>query len=338
MTTTADTLAAQADQAYTDAKTLSDNAIAASDAGRVSAEALVAGLNILSIAGGGTPVAVDVNPITKPVIPNTDFSIDVKNAFDYAFQSFNTELQPQIQNYISAFFPDISTLLKGDSDQWLIDTITDGKIVPIDVENALWNRARDKENIEALRMEQELIDSAATRGFAAPTGVLSFSINSLQQDLALKLVSLNREITIKNFDILNENTKFAITEAVKLRTSFVAALGEFLRTAMMQPNNAAEYAKVILQSKTGLYDSATRLYLAQIDEERLRSTTGIQNVEAAIHANSITVTGTHDYWTERITAAKVQADVAIAAADQLGRIAASAMATRNSVVSVSAAV
>jgi len=338
MTTTADSLALQADTAYTDASTLATNALAKTDTALAEARAAAAGISPIAISGDINPANVNPNAIVKPILPTGDFSVDVKNAFDYAFQSFNSELQPQIQNYISTFFPDISTLLKGDSDQWLIDTITNGKIVPIDVENALWNRARDKENIEALRMEQELIDSAATRGFAAPTGVLSFSIKSLQQDLALKLVSMNREITLKNFDVLNENTKFAITEAVKLRTSFVAALGEFLRTAMMQPNNAAEYAKVILQSKTGLYDSAIRLYSEQINEESLRTRVLLENNNQDLHGTEILFGNFYKAMENNVHKAEIQAKVAVAAADQLARVAAAAMATRNSVVSVSAAV
>jgi hypothetical protein len=338
MATTADTLAAQADVAYNEAKALAEQSLNQSQVSLDAATNAVKGLANIGFPYYPTISDVAAVDIVSPILPTNDFSTEVKNAFDYAFASFNDVIQPQITEYITAFFPDIAAAVKTGSDQWIIDTIANGRFVPIDVENAIWNRAKDRETQEAYRIEQEVIDATASRGFSAPTGVLNFTIASNQQELAKKLTSINRDIAIKDLDITNENTKFAIQQAVNLRTAFVAALGDFIRTAIVQPNNATEYARLILNSKTGLYDSAVRLYSAQIDEERLRTSVLLENHNIENRNSELGNKSFYQAVQAQIDKAKVQADVALAAADQLARVAASAYATRNSVVSVSAGV
>lgn len=338
MATTADTLAAQADIAFNQAQALADQSLAQSNISLAAATNAVKGLS--SVGFPTTTALPDVIPvdIAIPILPTNDFSTEVKSAFDYAFGSFNDVIQPQITEYITTFFPDIAAAVKTSSDQWIIDTITNGRFVPANVENAIWNRAKDRETQEAFRIEQEVIDATASRGFTAPTGVLNFTIAANQQELAKKLTSINREIAIKDFDIANENSKFAVQQAVALRTAFVAALGDFIRTALTQPNNAVEYARLILNSKTGLYESAVRLYSAQIDEERMRTGVALENINQDLRLTELGIRSFYQAVDSNIAKARVQADVALASAEQLARVAAAAYATRNSVVSISAGV
>jgi len=338
MTTTADTLAAQADSAYTDASTRADAAISQTSTSLNEAKSAANGISVIAVSGDINPANVNPQAITKPILPTGDFSVDVKNAFDYAFGSFNEVIQPQILNYISTFFPDISAALKSDTDAWLVNTMENGQLVPIAVENALWNRARDREEQLSATTEQQVIDASAARGFSMPPGTLNHTIKATQVETTLKLASLNREISIKHFEVANENTKFAVAEAVKMRVGFVTALGEFIRTAVLQPNNAVNYAKLILESKTGLYDSAIRLYSAQINEESERTRVLLENNAQDLRGTEILFGNFYKAAENNVHKAEIQAKVAVAAAEQLGRVAAAALTTRNSVVSVSAAV
>lgn len=339
MATTADTLAASADAAYTDAKTLANNALTGVTTALTNANQNVAGLGITTgISGTANPDDVVPVVISKPLLPTNDFSTEVKQAFDYAFSSFNGVLQPQIANYLTTFFPDIAAAVKTGSDQWIVDTIASGRYVPAAVENALWNRAKDRESQEAYRTEKEIIDASASRGFSAPPGVLNFALASTQQELTKKLTTISRDIAIKAFDVANENAKFAIQQAVALRTAFVAALGDFIKIAMVQPNGATDYAKTILAAKTGLYDSAIRLYSAQIDEEKMHVSTALENRGQDLKFYDQNMVAYDKYQQIKIRSAEIQANVALQAAEQLAKVAAAAMATRNSVVSVSAGI
>lgn len=285
-----------------------------------------------------SPVDIVPKDIHDPNIPTTDFSSEIKNAFDYAFNTFNQTLQPQIANYIATFFPDISAAVKTGSDQWIVDTISNGRFVPAAVEDAMWNRARDKEVGDSIRAEQAIIDSAASRGFSMPNGAMLNAVAVNQQDTQKRLTAINRDIAVKVFDVANENAKFAIEQAVRLRTAFVSALGDFIKTAMAQPNGAVDYAKTILASKTAVYDTMVRLYATQIDEERMRTGVLLDNQSKDMQ---FLQWQTEDWKVSKQhyqDLAKIQADVALRAAEVLAQVAAAAQSTRNTMTSVSAGV
>lgn len=335
---TADTVAQEANDAYADAKALADDSLLKVDAALGQAATAINAMPSAGVSGAFNPDQVTTAEIDPPQLPTTDFATDVRDAFDYAFGTFNQQMQSQILNFLDTFFPDVSDAVKNNSDTWIADTILNGRYVPIAVETAIWNRAKDREVIEAGRAEQSIIDATGSRGFAAPTGTLAFTVAANQQELAKKLTGINREITIKAFDVANENTKFAVQQAVSLRTAFVAAMGDFIKVAMVQPNNAVEYAKVILAAKTSLYDSAVRLYSAQIDEEKLRTTVALENNVHDLKYQDINRQAYGDFLQVKTAQAKLKADTAMSAADQLAKLATGALSTRNTMVSVSAGV
>lgn len=338
MATTSDTLVQEANDAYADAKKLADDALLEADTALDKSVDATAGLRVDWAVLGDNPADVIPNAISAPIIPTTDFSTDVKNAFDYAFGTLNDSIRPQILNYLETFFPDIAEAVKTGSDQWIIDTIANGRFVPIDVENALWNRAKDREVQEALRNETSVIEASAMRGFTAPPGALNAAVAANQQDLSKKLTTINRDIAIKAFDVANENTKFAIEQAVRLRTAFVGALGDFIKVAMVQPNQAVEYSKTVLAAKTGLYDSAVSLYRADIEKERMRTSVLLENIDKDLKNVELFTSGRTATMEGEIKIASLRADAALKAAEMLSEVAAAAMATRNSMISVSAGV
>jgi len=338
MATTADTLVVEANSAYADSKALADNAVARTQTSLDAADASVAGLRVDWQTTYTNPDDVVPNAITPPALPAGDFSTDVRTAFDYAFGTLNDAVQPQVLNYLETFFPDIAEAVKTGSDDWIVGTMADGRFVPIEVENAIWNRARDREVQEARRAEESIAEASAARGFSAPPGVMLAAVSSTRQELAMKLTTINREITVKAFDTANENSKFAVEQAVRLRTAFVGALGDFIKTAMAQPNQAVDYAKTILAAKTGLYDSAVSLYRANIEQERMRSSVSLENKGMDMKSETDWVSGRAAATDAQIAMARVRADAAMSAADTLSRVAAAAMATRNSMISVSAGV
>ena len=335
MTTTVDDIIQEANNAFQEAKDLADRALTEVDKTNASVAAALGG--IVRDYSGAKPIPDDVIPgaIAKPMMPTTDFSVDVKDAFDHAFGSFNADLKPQIIDYLAEFFPDIAGAVRTGSDQWIIDTITSGGYVPVAVENAIWNRARDKEMQDAARAEQSIIDATAARGFSMPTGAMTAALLSLQQESVTRMATVARDIAVNSFNVANENIKFAIQQAIGLRTAFVGALGEFIKTAMIQPNGAAEYAKTILAAKSNLYDAATRLYSATVAEEQMR-------VEAMQKNVSLDLTALATWYQAKGTELQVTlgggraiVDAQVAKAEMLARMAGAAMATRNTMLSAS---
>lgn len=338
---TADSLTQEAADAYQDAKNLAENALTATDQALQEASQAVTGLG-LDWAVTAVPIpSVTLNDSELAVpgyIPTSDFSQDVATAFNERFAQLNNDLRPQIEEYLEAFFPDIAEAVKTSSDEWIVSTILNGEYVPVEVENALWNRARDREVQDAQRTEESIVNASAARGFSLPDGVMTYTIAVNQQETQKRLSTISRDIALKAFDVMDANTKFAIQMAVSLRTSFVGALGNFINLAMQQPNQANDYARLILQSKTALHDAALNLYRSKMDEEKLRSTVGFGNADMYPKYADVFINGRSKLTAAEINIAEVQAGTAIKAADTLARVAGSAFATRNSMVSISASV
>jgi hypothetical protein len=78
--------------------------------------------------------------------------------------------------------------------------------------------------------------------------------------------------------------------------------------------------------------------MAQVDEEKLRTSVDLEINSQRLRADEINTNETRAYWDARTRNATVQANAAISAADHLAKVAAAAMATRNSVVSIGGSV
>lgn len=332
---TIDDIIQEANAAFQQAKDLADQALNEVDRTNIAVAAALGGI-VRDYSGVvANPADVIPNPVTKPLLPTSDFSVDVKDAFDHAFANFNDDLKPQIIDYLAEFFPDIAAAVKTGSDQWIIDTIANGGYVPVSVENAIWNKARDKEMQDSLRAEQSVIDATAVRGFSMPTGTTAASLLSVQQDSAIRLSSVARDIAVNSFQVANENAKFAVQQAIGLRSSFVSALGDFIKTAMIQPNGASEYAKTILAAKSGLYEAATRLYSASVAEEQMRVEALQKNAAMDLTALSTWYQAKGTELNATLGGGKAIVDAQVAKAEMLARMAGAAMATRNTMLSAS---
>jgi hypothetical protein len=335
---TADSLLAAAQARGTTAASLATNAIAATSGALGEASSAINNIRLSTptIHGGFTSLLGD--KVLKPILPAGDFATEVTQAFDHAFGSFNSVVTPQVQQYLTTFFPALSALITTDSDLWITNTLENGDGLPVAAVTALVNRATDHETKLAATAVNGIINGTASRGFMAPPGAVNAALANANVELSAKLNSLARDITIKSYDAMQENARFAVQEAVSLRTSFLTALSDFLKLATQQPNQAVDYAGLILKAKTGLYDSAVGLYSAEIREDLGRY--GVTNTTRAENASIIrqTMISDSEYMDKQVNAARLKADVALSAATTLSNIAASATASQTSILTAGAAV
>lgn len=341
MATTADDLQQAAADAYQDAKNLADQALADAQEALWQAEQAVDGIEPNYGISPIPPQNIGINE-ARVVIPAwitaEDFTEEVKQAYADSFEGFEDNIKPQIENFLEAFFPDIADCVVSNSDEWICNTILNGVFVPADVEAAIYNRQRDRESAEMLRNEQGILDSAAIRGFEVPQGVENFTITANQQELATKMITYGRELSIHSLTFANDNTKFAIQQAVSLRTAFVNAMGDFIKIATTQQNEASDYARLVMDSKTKVFDNALNYYTAKFTEEKFRRGLDFQNLDQLLKNYEFFLKGHSTITDQEIKAATVQANTSVAAADGLFRMAAAAFATRNTMISLSTGV
>lgn len=227
----------------------------------------------------GLPYAPTVSAPGIPFRPayqgNIDLSSELRAAYNEALRELRPEFSNGLAEYIARWFPQCVTNTTND---WICDTILNGGTgIPAPIENAIWQRARERELLEAKRMEQEALTQLTTKGFSIPTGALTARLLAVQQEAASKSASLSRDISIKQAEIEIENIRFAVTEGVKVRISVLNAIGDYLRAWMLPETLAIDKAKAIATSKATLMNSAADYYRAGVAEAELSVRAGEAN-------------------------------------------------------------
>jgi hypothetical protein len=84
------------------------------------------------------------------------------------------------------------------------------------VEQAIWDRGRDRENRASLLSVNNLLTEEASRGFSRPVGTTYASLEAVIQDTQSKLIELSREVMIKQAELEQENLKTSIQQTIAL--------------------------------------------------------------------------------------------------------------------------
>jgi hypothetical protein len=84
------------------------------------------------------------------------------------------------------------------------------------VEQAIWDRGRDREHTAVLSAENDLLKERGQLGLSRPSGALQSALDAVRQEAQSKLIELSREIMIKQAELEQENFKFSMQQAIAL--------------------------------------------------------------------------------------------------------------------------
>lgn len=84
------------------------------------------------------------------------------------------------------------------------------------IEQAIWDRARNREDQVTKKGEQKLLVEYAQQGFTRPQGAHLAALDFFIQEAQNKIADLSREIAIKQADLEQQNIKFAIEKVIAL--------------------------------------------------------------------------------------------------------------------------
>src|SRR5690606_11543356 len=84
------------------------------------------------------------------------------------------------------------------------------------VEQAIWDRARDRETKTALAAEQDVLRASEGLGFPMPAGVTVSQLERARRDAREKLSTLSRDIAIKQADMEQQNLRESIAQTMQL--------------------------------------------------------------------------------------------------------------------------
>lgn len=147
------------------------------------------------------------------------------------------------------------------------------------VEQAIWDRARERENLAGLAREQEVLRGAEALGFPLPSGVLAGQLADARRETADKVSGLSRDIAIKQAEMEQQNLERTIQFASQLETTLLddAYKLEMLafETAKTAADNAVathnaqiEYFKALLvgyQAYASAYDTVIKAEMNKVE-------------------------------------------------------------------------
>ena len=133
-----------------------------------------------------------------------------------------------------------------------------GSGIPPAVEQAMVERALSREDMIANRELDSVAEEFSLRGFTMPTGMQAARTDQMRQDLALKKLSLNRELTIKFAEWQIENIRFGVQQAIAAENVYVNI---FLNSAQRM----FEAARFQIESQINIYNAQVSLFNARMN-------------------------------------------------------------------------
>lgn len=139
-----------------------------------------------------------------------------------------------------------------------------GSGIPPAVEQAMVERALSREDMIANREIDSVAEEFSLRGFTMPTGMQAARVDQMRQDLALKKLSLNRELTIKFAEWQIENIRFGVQQAIAAENVYVNI---FLNSAQRM----FEAARFQIESQLNIYNAQVSLFNARMNEYQIEA-------------------------------------------------------------------
>lgn len=140
----------------------------------------------------------------------------------------------------------------------LLERLDGGTGLPPEVEEAIWNRGRDREQRAALLAERTLLVDRASQGFTRPTGSTQAMLNQIIQDTQGKLIELSREIMIKQAELEQENIKTSIQQVLALEDILI-------KNHQQKVQRAFEVAKYIQDIQIELFKAYVSKYNIEVE-------------------------------------------------------------------------
>lgn len=190
-------------------------------------------LDDVTVSLGDAPVPVTETQHDEPAIPDPD-SIDFEDftieapELDYAAPTNQFEFVEQ--EYSSEFRDSLMEVLHD-------DMVNGGSGINPDDEQALFERARDREAVTYRDNQSQIARQFAARGFKMPTGVMAGLSARARDGFNAAMSGVNRDIMLRRSEMHTQARQFAIQAGTTLDNAKMAYHGSVMERAM----NVARY-------------------------------------------------------------------------------------------------
>ena len=247
------------------------------EASKFSADASTAAMGFSSAAFTGlnfTPAAVEP-PVT---IPMNAAGVDGA-LYGSTYDQIITDLSGKFAGFFSEYFPNECDYLQ-EAQAKLCDMLEGGSGIPAHVENQIWQRDRSRVLEDVNRARDDVLSTFAARGFPLPPGAAAHTMRLAEVDANNKIAQQSRDVAIKHVEILIENIKFAIQQALDYRIKGIQAAGDYIRVLALGPEIAMKLATSAAGAQAQLISAASQYYRNRIAVEELKLDVAKFNADA----------------------------------------------------------
>ncbi len=206
----------------------------------------------LNLPSVGDLVQIHIPEFSFPEIPAFD-----EAAPEFAGNAPNTVLQWAEPSYQSAVLDDVKARLRA--------MLAGGTGLPPAVEQALFDRARMREDQNAYKAIDEATNAFSARGFELPPGALVKAISAVREQAMLNVSELAREILSKSAEWEIENLRQAVQQGVALESTLMASFNDMATRIF-------EAAKFRVQADIDLYNAQVSLFNARQNAYETKAT------------------------------------------------------------------
>lgn len=306
-----------------------NNALALSESQTNAANAAAQAAITASLGYAGGAAGDIVYPLTA-VEPEVAEVEDATLTYEAQLEKIIALLTDQLADFFTTYYP-LATDAFDEATNWLVNAITVGGTgISPDVEDQIWQRARDRVIADGARVEATAVSEFADRGFDLPPGALAARLQESRFQTLTKTHEISRDAAIDQAKMEVENVRFAVDLAMKTRIQALEAAGNYLRAIMSGADNAVRVASINSDAKARMIAATADLYRARLARDEIALRIPTTNVDNNVRLSIANMDGFYRGIQARVSAAS-------AAADSYGRSAAAALASLNSVASVSSA-
>lgn len=217
------------------------------------------------------PPQIDFQPgaVEPPVtIPRNAAGVD-GTLYDSAYGRIITDLSDRFAGFFAQYFPNECDYLQ-EAQLKLCEMLQGQTGVPAHVENQIWQRDRSRVLEEVDRTRDTVLATFAARGFRLPPGAAVHSVRLAEVEAQNKIAQQSRDVAIKHVDVLLENIKFAVQNALDYRIKGIQAAGEYIKVLALGPDIAMKLATSAAGAQAQLISAASQYYRHRISVEELR--------------------------------------------------------------------
>ena len=204
-----------------------------------------------------------VAPTLDAVAP-TDLDQTLSSAYSSVAPSFVTAIDGYVDAMLQKHNPQYHAQMAAIESQ-LTKYLAGGTGLKPGVENAIYERAKSKNNAEAIRVSEAAWGDVAARGFTLPNGALMSSMQTARQAAADNNAAAAREIVVMQAEMEQKNLQFAVTTSASLRTTLLNAALSYHQNLISINGQALDYAKTSLNAVIETYNTAVKAFAAKLD-------------------------------------------------------------------------